>query len=336
MFLSKRSNGRYYIFYPQPNGKLTCISTKTKSKKEAISFLLDFKTELKRRNDSKTIPIKLKDFFFEFLKYSESVHSSKHTETLKATFNVIMRYFGDVYLNELTIANLQKYAEDRLRNVSVHSVKRDKANLSSAFSYAITRNYLTVNIAKMIRHPKLPEKQPTFFSDLEFDLLLNKVKENDLKDLIVFAVQTGLRQMELLTLQWNQINIKDRYVILDNSSYLTKSKRIRTIPLSLKALQIITERELKNKGTLVFTLEGKPIKPDYLSHKFKSYVLDAKINPNLNFHSLRHTFASWLVQRGVSIYEVSKLLGHSSVNVTQIYSHLRTEDLRASINLLNN
>lgn len=241
-----------------------------------------------------------------------------------------------MYLNELTVTNLQKYAEDRLRSVSVYSVKRDKANLSSAFSYAITRNYLKDNIAKMIRHPKLPEKQPTFFSSSEFDLLMSKVDLKDLKDLMLFATQTGLRQMELLTLQWNQINVKNRYVILDNSGYLTKSKKVRTIPLSLKALQVLTEREIMKTGELVFTMNGQPIKPDYLSHKFKSYVLEAKINPKLKFHSLRHTFASWLVQRGVSIYEVSKLLGHSSVNVTQIYSHLRTEDLRASINLLNN
>ncbi len=60
------------------------------------------------------------------------------------------------------------------------------------------------------------------------------------------------------------------------------------------------------------------------------------LNSKLNLHSLRHTFASWLVQRGVSIYEVSKLLGHSDIIVTEIYSHLRAEDLRESVNLLNN
>ncbi len=335
MYLFKRSNGRYYIRYQQLNGKMTCISTCTKTKSDALRFVSNFRKELDFRESHKTIPIKLKDFFREFLKYSESVHRPKHTETLEASFNVIMRYFGDIALSELTITSLQKYAEDRLRSVSVHSVKRDKANLSSAFSYAISRKYLLDNIAKMIRHPKLPEKQPSFLGDYEFDLLLDKVKEADLKDLFIFAVNTGLRQMELLTLHWGQIDFKDKYVILDNSGYLTKSKKVRTIPLSLKAMQIVTNRELKKNGQLVFTLEGKPIKPDYISHKFKSYVLESRINSKLNFHSLRHTFASWLVQRGVSIYEVSKLLGHSSVNVTQIYSHLRTDDLKNAIDKLN-
>lgn len=76
------------------------------------------------------------------------------------------------------------------------------------------------------------------------------------------------------------------------------------------------------------------IKQDWIVHNFKKYVLKANINPKLHFHSLRHTFASWLVQAGVSIYKVSKLLGHSDVKTTEIYSHLRIEDLRNSVEKL--
>ena len=74
---------------------------------------------------------------------------------------------------------------------------------------------------------------------------------------------------------------------------------------------------------------------DFLSHKFAGYVENAGINLKLNFHSLRHTFASWLVQRGVSIYEVSKLLGHSEIKTTQIYAHLRSENLSNAVELLD-
>ena len=65
-------------------------------------------------------------------------------------------------------------------------------------------------------------------------------------------------------------------------------------------------------------------------------IIGSSLNPQLNRHSLRHTFASWLVQAGVSIFEVSKLLGHSDIRVTEIYSHLRAEDLLNSVNKLNN
>jgi site-specific recombinase XerD len=73
----------------------------------------------------------------------------------------------------------------------------------------------------------------------------------------------------------------------------------------------------------VLTLSGKKLLESWVSHKFKYWVYEAKLpNDKLHFHSLRHTFASWLVQDGVSLYEVQKLLGHSNIAVTQAYSHL--------------
>ena len=72
-----------------------------------------------------------------------------------------------------------------------------------------------------------------------------------------------------------------------------------------------------------------------MTHKFKSYVKKAEINPKLNFHSLRHTFASWLVQKGATIYDVSKLLGHSTIKSTEVYAHLRVDELRGAVERLN-
>ena len=85
----------------------------------------------------------------------------------------------------------------------------------------------------------------------------------------------------------------------------------------------------------IFTQYGEAIDADKLSRFFKRYVLRAKVNPKLNFHSLRHTFASWLVQKGVSIYVVSRLLGHSDVKTTQIYAHLRQDDLKFATEILD-
>jgi len=87
----------------------------------------------------------------------------------------------------------------------------------------------------------------------------------------------------------------------------------------------------------------KRITQSFISYKFSWYIKNSGLNPKLNFDSLRHTFSSWLVQRGVNISAVSKLLGHSDIRVTGIYSHfsflishLRAEDLLNSVNKLNN
>lgn len=334
MYLSKRKNGVYYVFYNQPNGKRTCVSTGEKIKFEALKFLSNFETELKLRRKNKILPITLKDFTFEFLTYSETIHSPNTSKVFKVTFNYLAKFFGNPQLSEITASRLTEYFTDRIKG-TVFPARKDLINISSAFSYGVKQGYLQENPCHSFKRFKIPEKQPLFYSELQFDLLLNTIEEQDIKDIVIFALQTGLRQMELLTLEWRQINFKDRILILDNRNNLTKSKKIRTVPLSIKAMQILNSREINKKSESVFTLKGERITQKFISKKFKSYVIKAKINSKLNFHSLRHTFASWLVQRGVSIYEVSKLLGHSDIKVTEIYAHLKPENLRNAVELLN-
>ncbi len=81
----------------------------------------------------------------------------------------------------------------------------------------------------------------------------------------------------------------------------------------------------------MFTLNDKPLFRGWVQHLFKRYVRDLKLPERLHFHSLRHTFASWLVQDGATLYEVQKLLGHSSAKVTEVYSHLQPEELHSTV-----
>jgi len=337
MYLSKRSNGNYYIYFMQPNGKRSCISTKTRIKTEALKFLSQFTYELKERANKKLNSVNLKQFFFEFLKYSESIHSLNHTKSLRTTFNSFNAYLGNILLADLKKEKITAFIEMRLQRVSSYTVRRDIADLSSAFSYAITKKYLNENLCKGIKKPKIIERLPLFFNDVEFETLLRAIDDTDLKELVTFAVNTGLRQSDLINLEWHQINFQSHSLILDNRNSRTKSGKVHSIPLNIKALQILTDRQIKSPcSQRVFMYQSKPIKQMFISHKFNKFVKKAGLNPQLTFHKLRNTFASWLVQRGVSIYHVSKLLTHSDLRVTQIYSHLRTEDLLKSVELLNN
>jgi len=335
MFLSKRSNGYWYVFYTNQRGKKTCISTKTRIKREAFRFLSMFERELKQRKVNQVILIGLKEFSFQYLKYSESIHRPKTSKSLKTIFSQLNAFFGNVELSDITTKNIKDFLLQK-STVSTYTAQKYLAYLRSAFNKAITDNYLISNPCSQIDNYKIPEKQPLFFSALDFEILLSNIDDKDLKDLVSIAILTGLRQMELITLTWPQVDFKSQILTLDNRKHFTKSKRIRTIPLSVKALQILTDRQMKSDTEIIFTYHNQPIKQDFISKKFKKYVIKTGLNPKLNFHSLRHTFASWLVQRGVSIYEVSKLLGHSDIKVTEIYSHLRVDDLRKSVNLLNN
>ena len=75
----------------------------------------------------------------------------------------------------------------------------------------------------------------------------------------------------------------------------------------------------------------RPLKKDFVTRWFGRTVIVAGLDRRLHFHHLRHTFASWLVQAGAGIYEVQKLLGHSSVAVTQVYAHLAPSELHATV-----
>ena len=240
-------------------------------------------------------------------------------------------------LKDITYSKMMKYFENRIETSSIYQARKDLICFSSSLNYAVNQKYLEKNPCDGIRRFKIPQKQPLFFSEIDFEILLQVIDKPDIKDLVIFAVNTGARQMELLTLTWNQINFKDKVMILDNRKHITKSKKIRSIPLNIKAMQILTQRQIKGSNSeFVFTLNDKGMKPDYITHKFKKYVLKAGLNPKLNFHSLRSTFASWLIQKGANIHNVSKLLGHSSISVTEShYAFLKPDNLVDSVNILN-
>lgn len=326
MVLSKRSNGIYYVFYNQLNGKRTCISTGTKLKVDALKFLSNFEKKLELKRANPIIDITLKKFQLEFLKHSESIHSYNHTKGIKFSFNMLIEYFGNISLNSLTKIKLQNYIDYRLKKVSVYPVNRDIINLSSAFNWGVSQNYLESNLMQGIKKIKAPEKLPTYFSKEDFNKFLFVIDNEDFKDLVILAINTGMRQMELLTLTRSQIDLSRQLIILDNRNHITKSKKIRSIPLNQSAIEVLQKR--------IHLEQLFPFGQQQTVKLFRKYRKKAKINPELTFHSLRHSFATWLIQGGVSIYHVSKLLGHSDLRVTEIYTHVQFSDLSNAVNIL--
>ena len=335
MFLTKRPNGIYNIVYFTSNGKRTTKSTNTTNKAIAKKYLTLFEEEFLDRQISKVTPITLEEYCWKFLKYSETMHTWKTTKAFKTTFNLFIKYFGkNTKLSEFNLQKIEEYLQMRIRTASIYCARKDHINLSSAFSKALKEGYVLKNPLKEIKRFRLPERLPLYFSEAEFSTLVNAIDKDDLKDIVIFTVNTGLRQAELTSLRWEYIIISERLFILNNRNHVTKSKRIRTIPLNEKAYNILLKRMENRQSEFVFTFSNKPIKPDWLSKIFKHYVRKSQVNQKLTFHSLRHSFASWLVQKGTSIYLVSKLLGHSDIKTTQIYSHVTTENLQQVVDIL--
>ena len=335
MFLSKRPNGIYHIYYKKSNGRMTSVSTKTKLKSEANKFLIKFASKTTYENGAKVLPTSVIKFSKEFLKHSEAVHTYWTNYTYKQTFGFFNSFFSDKLITEIEASDINRYVEYRINTASIYQARKDLINIAAAFNWAIVQGYLNENPCKNVNRIKVPQKLPLYYSLKDFNKLLGVIDSEDILDITIFAVNTGLRQMELIKLQWQQVSFTDKILILDNQNHITKGKKVRTIPMNSKALDVLDKRFKNSIGDIVFTYNKEIMSQDFLSHKFASYVEKAKINSKLNFHSLRHTFASWLVQKGVSIYEVSKLLGHADIKTTQIYAHLRSDDLRNAVEILD-
>jgi len=334
MFLSKRSNGIYYVIYTK-KGKRTKISTGTTKKQEASKFLIQFSNNFQEQKENPITQITLKEFCWQFLIKIEATLAWKTVLTYRTTFNEFRGLIGNPNLEDITRANIEEFIQYRIKKTSLHAARKDLINLKAAFTKAVVEGHLEKSPATLIKRIKIPERLPVYFTESEYNILINSISDPDLIDMVEFAVNTGIRQAELINLKWSQVVLKEKVIVLDNQTTLTKSRKVRSVPLNNNAINIIESRNNCGTDSNVFLLNGKPVIQDFLIHKFKKIVRSCKINHKLSWHSLRHTFASRLVQKGVPIYQVSKILGHADIKTTEIYAHLRQDDLINAVNTIN-
>ena len=331
--LFKRSNGIYYISFEE-EGKRKWRSTGQKYKPAALRELLEFK---KLRSTYKP-KVTLQAFIKDFLSYAEVSSSPKSVRLYRYTLRNFLSVIGDKLLTSITPKDVDQFRTHRLKEVSPVSVNVDLRMLRAAFYTALRWKLFEENPFKKVPLLRIPEKEPIYLTKADFQKLLSVVQKAWLKDLIIVATCTGMRQGELLSLEWEDIRFDIRLIrITNNSNFKTKTGKIRNVPMN-DVVGLILRRRFQQyaaTGRAVFSLSGMSISSSYVSHLFKRYVREAGVNPKLHFHSLRHTFATWLVQEGVSIYEVQKLLGHSSISVTQIYSHLAPSELHGAVNKIS-
>jgi len=152
-----------------------------------------------------------------------------------------------------------------------------------------------------------------------------------LRPLVMLALNTGLRRGELLGLTWGAVNFSGK--LLTVTAATAKSGHTRRIPLNREALEVLTawhERFGKPKvDALVFPGDdGARMKR--IDTSWESLMQLAKLK-DFRLHDCRHTFASRLVQAGVDLYTVKELLGHSEIAMTERYSHLAPDTLRAAV-----
>jgi site-specific recombinase XerD len=324
---------RYYIQFVDAEGKRKQKSTHCKRKPDAMKAFSDFRDLLRKKPQHKL----LSDFITELLAFAQENFARRTVIIYRSTLQHFARIAGNVTLTAITPQQWDSYRTERLKTIQAVTVNIELRALRASFNVALRWKLLESNPFSGLKLVPVPEASPSFFTKEDFQKLLSLIKESWLRELILFAVLTGMRRSELVNLRWQDVDLQRRLVFIQSSAtFKTKQGKHRTIPINDVAFHLLQTKCGKETSEYVFTLNGKKIFEEWVTHKFKYYVYEARLrNDRLHFHSLRHTFASWLVQDGVSLYAVQKLLGHSSSRVTEVYSHLQPESLHAEVNKIS-
>jgi integrase len=212
------------------------------------------------------------------------------------------------------------------------SINKELAMLSKAFSLAVTEwEWLKDSPVSRVPREKEDNERDRWLTRDEVERLL----ENSpvwLREITSFALNTGLRQDELLSLEWNRVNLFRKTILIQK----TKNGKPKTLPLNKVVLDVLNRRlKVKSiKNDLVFfNRNGKKIHDSNLRRSFYIVLRKAGIK-DFRYHDLRHTFATRLAQAGVDLYKVSKLLGHKDIKMTQRYSHHCPDSLRDGVEIL--
>ncbi len=345
MFISKSKKSPFFQITYEVNGKRTTVSTKTRNIKEAYKFMANFTVPNKsmchdlnesHKQNNSILLLKFKDEYVEHITPTKSI---SYVRSVRLSFRMLIEFTGDILLNNLEPQIIDKF----ITHTFVRTPRGSSLyyrTLKAAFSKAVLWNYIQDNPFKKIKSPKVAKAFPVFISETELQSILKNTKEVYLRDLFLTAFYTGMRLGELVNMKWYWIDMKQNQITVQCSeTFTTKNKKSRIIPLSQSLKNLFINRlpkifNITNDGYVFSRVIGAKLNEDFISKKFKEAVRAAKLDDKIHFHTLRHSFASLLVQRGVSLYVVKELLGHEDLTTTQIYSHLQYQNLRDAVNLL--
>jgi integrase len=278
----------------------------------------------------------------EFIEYF--VELSKHDlrkttidRVYRPAFKSFLAICGDKALASYNIRDIETYKSKRLDTCSPVTFNIAFRTLKAAFNRAVRWELIKENPFSRSKQVRVPEKPFVHFTRDEFMKFIGVVNEPVLKNVFLFAVLTGMRQGEILNLQWSSVDLNQKLIrVINQEGFLTKTGRSRSVPMSDEVVELL--EQLKTRATdqsYVFVRGREKLGQSYVEHKFKRYVRAAGLRDDLKFHSLRHTFATWLVQSGTSIYEIKELLGHSDITTTLVYAHLAASELHATVNRIS-
>lgn len=284
------------------------------------------------------------DLFVQYLKVEKGLSNNtwkSYLSDLKGFF-AHFKNIGDT--NDLNAEYLSQYISFCLsESVSVNTVLRITSSLKLYFTFLKKNNYYLGELPD-IEIPKKPERLPVFLTKEEIDLLMKAPdieKPTGLRDRAMLEVMysSGLRVSELLSLTLDRVSIDQKVITVFGKG--AKERKIPSSDYSLKFVeQYIKKVRSKNPGrnskTLFLNKTGKQISRIYFYKQIEKYAEMVGIKKKISPHTLRHSFATHLLDGGAQLRAVQEMLGHENIATTQIYTHVSVSKLINAYDLFMN
>jgi integrase len=337
MGLYKRGSVWWMSFTYQ--GKQYRQPTETEDKKLAQRILDKVKGEIAEGKWFEKLPGEDKTFREMMEKYM--VEHSARNKTRKShnrdrsLLDHLLESFGDLAIVEITPNLISEYkTKRRNEGAAPQTINNETSLMSHAFNLAIKHwEWIKENPVKKVSKEKVNNLIERWLT-LEEEQQLLASSPRWLKEIITFAINTGLRLSEILDLKWSRVDMSRKTITILEEQ---KNKGKDTLPLSEGALTVLKERARVRHGEteLVFSSRNATrIGSRNLQRAFYSALKKSGIE-KLRFHDLRHTFATRLVQAGVDLYTVQKLGRWKNISMVMRYAHHYPESLRSGVEALD-
>lgn len=335
--------------------------SKKEAEQKANEYLNNIENGLIIDFENFTLAELMRIWLFDFLHNSSKIKPStfQRYEGLYRNYIKESEIAGNKLINMKSI-QLQNFYNSLFKaGYSYSQINTLNTFLKVFFNWCIDNDYILKNPCKKVNIKgdkneiiKNEKKEVEILTEKEINIIKEYLKNTDFELLFLLDLVTGLRQGELLALDWEHINLKDNTLKVEKSVkevYVYDNENtkhietvfqtpktlnsFRTIPIPNTMIDILLKIENK-KGLLFKDADGNPLKGKNVSTKWTKILKECQI-PHKKFHSIRHTYASMLLSKGVDIETVAELMGHSAISITQIYLHSSYTSKNKSVNKLN-
>lgn len=275
----------------------------------------------------------MKNYIDDYINYIriEKQLSSNTVEAYERDLIEFNAFLNNKKLSNVSTSDIRKYISYLVDNKeSDKTLSRKLVSIRTFYTYLMRENIIDSNPSEKIELPKIRKTLPKTLNKEEIDKLLSikctNAKEWRNKAMIELMYATGLRVSELVNLEVNDIDFKDDYVRV-----FGKGKKERIIPLADVTSKVLSEyinvyRDSLLKGYLTdkvfISSYGKGITRQGFFKILKKVAKEVNIEKDFSPHTLRHSFATHLLEYGADLRSIGEMLGHENIKTTQIYTHL--------------